>query len=192
MKLIVGLGNPGPDYEATRHNLGFMVVDELAREHGGTWQKFSSQSATCKLKIKGMPVVLLKPQTFMNESGLSVREAKHFYKVAMEDIWLVHDDLDLEFPRIKLDDNSTAAGHRGVQSVIDQLNNQAFKRFRLGLGRPPDSKPAETFVLEPFSPAEQGQLKAFTKVVTDVIASALKQGFDLTRAELNTKRRLSA
>lgn len=191
MKLIVGLGNPGKKYETTRHNLGFMVVDQLGNEHQAVWQKFSPQSTLSKLTIQGQPVILLKPQTFMNESGISVREVGNFYKISLEDTWVIHDDLDLESFRIKLDDNSSAAGHRGVQSIIDQLGSAAFKRWRLGVGRPPTNQPAEDFVLEPLPDYGQDTFAMFLEGCSQQIERALEQSFEKIQAEQNAKRRLT-
>jgi len=175
MKLIVGLGNPGKKYEHTRHNLGFMVVDTLVAEHGGSWQNYSAHSATCKLGLGTNEVLLLKPQTFMNESGTSVAEVVGFYKIEPQDMWVVHDDLDLPFAKLKSSFDSSAAGHRGVQSIIDALGSQKFNRLRLGIGRPPEPTSAETFVLQPFTTDEQQQLGTIVGLALQKLEEELKK-----------------
>jgi len=179
MKLIVGLGNPEKKYEPTRHNLGFMVVDKLADELGtADWQTFSPLSQVCILHLGEQPTYLLKPQTFMNESGKSVREISNFYKIQPADIWLVQDELDLPLGTVRLSPDSSAAGHRGVQSVIDELGTQTFGRWRLGIGRPETVKPAEVFVLEPFDQTEQTLADKMIKQAVELIKQALVQNIE--------------
>lgn len=180
MKLIVGLGNPDKKYEDTRHNLGFMVVENICHEAGGLWEtKPSKESKICRTKLAGQDVILLQPQTYMNESGKSVNEVVNFYKIATEDIWVIHDDLNLPVGQGRLSKNSTAAGHRGVQSIIDNLGTKDFYRFRIGIGRPMDQKPAEDYVLEKFTTTEESLIKEVinktVKLITDSIASSLPQ-----------------
>jgi PTH1 family peptidyl-tRNA hydrolase len=173
MKLIVGLGNPGKKYEHTRHNFGFMVVDKLAAENGASWTAFNPNSSTCKFTAQGVEVMLLKPQTFMNESGTGIQEVLGFYKVVPEDLWLVHDDLDLPFGTVRESFDSSSAGHRGVESTIETLGTKQFHRLRLGLGRPPQDVPAEAFVLQPFTTTEQEALSGVVARATEVLLGAL-------------------
>ncbi len=175
MKLIVGLGNPSQKYQHTRHNLGFMVVDKLATEHGGTWATFNAHGQTCTLTLGDEAVVLLKPQTFMNESGTSVVEVVQFFKVDQIDTWVVHDDLDLPLSTVRASFDSSSAGHRGVQSIIDALGSQKFHRLRLGIGRPPENIPAEAFVLQPFTPEEQERLTATIPLAIQTLVDSLKK-----------------
>lgn len=176
MKLIVGLGNPGQKYHETRHNLGFVVLDALASVVGASWEKFSADSMVAKLRESG--AMLLKPQTFMNASGKSVREVMNFFKVEPTDVWVVHDDLDLEYSRLKLDDGAGAAGHRGVQNIIDELGTKDFKRFRLGIGRPLEPIPAEDYVLQPFTNEEKSKLNSLIEVAAGRIVKALADGWE--------------
>lgn len=173
MKLIVGLGNPDKKYEDTRHNLGFMAVKNICQETDGLWQlKPSKKSKICHTKLTGQDVILLQPQTYMNESGKSVKEIISFYKIATEDIWVIHDDLDLLVGQARLSKNSTAAGHRGVQSIIDNLGTKDFYRFRIGIGRPMDQKPVEDYVLEKFTINEEVLIKeVINKTVKLIINS---------------------
>src|SRR5436853_4564175 len=133
--LVVGLGNPGREYARTRHNVGWMVVDELADRHGGTWRgKFSGQLA--ELRIDGHRVALLKPETYMNESGRSVQAAVQFFKVEPDALLVVHDDSDLEPGRLQARLGGGLGGHNGLRSIAQQLGTQDFLRLRVGVGRP--------------------------------------------------------
>jgi peptidyl-tRNA hydrolase, PTH1 family len=152
--LVAGLGNPGREYADTRHNVGFMVADELARRHGGSWRgKFSGDLA--EVRLDGLRLALLKPQTFMNESGRSVGAAVRFFKVDPEALLVVHDEVDLEPGRLQVRLGGGLAGHNGLRSVAQHLGTEEFGRVRIGVGRPErgDPRPVADFVLSPF-PAE--------------------------------------
>jgi peptidyl-tRNA hydrolase, PTH1 family len=151
--LVVGLGNPGREYATTRHNVGFMVADELARRHGGSWRsKFSGEVAD--VRLDGARVALLKPQTYMNESGRSVAAAAKFYKVAPEDLLAVHDEVDLDLGRMQARLGGGLAGHNGLRSMASALRSPEFLRLRIGVGRPErgDPRPVSDWVLSPFEP----------------------------------------
>jgi peptidyl-tRNA hydrolase, PTH1 family len=151
--LVTGLGNPGREYAHTRHNVGFMVADELARRHGGSWRgKFSGDLAD--VRVDGVRAALLKPQTFMNESGRSVAAAVRFYKVEPESLLVVHDEVDLELGRLQVRLGGGLAGHNGLRSVAQQLGTPEFLRLRIGVGRPErgDPRPVADWVLSPFEP----------------------------------------
>jgi PTH1 family peptidyl-tRNA hydrolase len=153
--LVVGLGNPGREYAGNRHNVGHMAVDELARRHGGAWRaKFSGQIAD--VRIDGHKVALLKPETFMNESGRSVKAAAAFFKVEPDAILVVHDESDLESGRLQLRLGGGLAGHNGLRSVAQQLGTPEFMRLRVGVGRPGrgDRRLLADYVLSDFEPAE--------------------------------------
>src|SRR4051794_11342566 len=133
--LVAGLGNPGPEYERTRHNAGWLVVDELARRHGGSWRsKFSGSLAEVRLDERRL--ALLKPETYMNESGRSVSAAARFFKFPAESILVVHDDVDLEPGRLQARRGGGLAGHNGLRSLVQDLGTQDFLRLRIGVGRP--------------------------------------------------------
>lgn len=179
MKLIVGLGNPGKTYTDTWHNLGFWVVEKLAYDAAKhqNWNKFSHLSLTFKLKLEHTEVVLVKPQTFMNESGASVREVAAFYKISPENIWVVHDELDLPPDTVRISFNSAAAGHKGVESIIAQLDTKGFWRFRLGIGRPQGPLTPETYVLKHYSADERLKIAApLVLSASTLIREALAQG----------------
>ena len=140
MKVIVGLGNPGPQYAETRHNIGFLLVDLLAEAHNLQFRaKF--QGLWTEGKVEGERFLLLKPQTFMNLSGRSVRELTNFYKVLGEDLLIVQDDMDLPLGKIRLRDQGSAGGHNGIKSILAELGTEKFWRLKLGVGRPPTQNP---------------------------------------------------
>ncbi len=133
MKLIVGLGNPGEKYKNTRHNIGFILLDKLAEENNASWKfdkKFNAEIS------KFGDYLLVKPQTFMNKSGEAVSKIVNFYDIALEDILLIHDEIDLEHGVIKVEKGRGSAGHKGVQNVIDHLATKDFERMRIGVGKP--------------------------------------------------------
>ncbi|MFH1867091.1 MAG: aminoacyl-tRNA hydrolase [Patescibacteria group bacterium] len=180
MKLIVGLGNPEPQYSNTRHNLGAMVVKLLARSSGQSdtveWQTFRQKAKVTQLVIDGQTVRLSLPLTYMNESDKAVGQLVKFYKIDHNDLWIVHDDLDLPFAAVRLSWQSSSAGHRGVDSIIETLGTTDFWRFRLGLGRPPALIPADKYVLQPFTPEEQGQLPMLLSKAVTRLKLALAEG----------------
>lgn len=181
MKLIVGLGNPGTNYARTRHNFGFIVVDSLAGINGArfaTKKKFTSTIA--ETDIGTTPVLLVKPQTFMNNSGEAVRALTQFYKIAPSDIWIVSDDIDLPFGTLRVRHQGSSGGHNGLQSIIDQLGTDAFHRLRIGIGsNRPLRVPAEDYVLQPFSTAEQQSLP-------EIVESAIKSLSDEIQKNAHT------
>ena len=151
--LVAGLGNPGREYERTRHNVGWMVADELARRHGGSFRsKFSGRVAEVRAGEKRLAV--LKPETYMNESGRSVGAAARFFKVPPEQILLVHDDVDLAEGRLQVRRGGGLAGHNGLRSIAQHLGTDDFLRLRIGVGRPErgDRRPVADYVLSPFDP----------------------------------------
>src|SRR5919199_1896022 len=146
--LVAGLGNPGREYVQTRHNIGWMVVDELARRHGGSFRsKFSGSVAD--IRLDGLRLALLKPETYMNESGRSVAAAARFYKAKPEQLVVVHDDVDLEPGRLQARLGGGLAGHNGLRSLAQNLGTQEFLRLRIGVGRPErgDRRPVADYVL---------------------------------------------
>ena len=153
--LVVGLGNPGREYERTRHNAGWLVVDELARRLGGSWRsKFSGKLA--EVRADGSKLALLKPETFMNDSGRSVGATARFFKVEPDALLVVHDDVDLEPGRLQARAGGGLAGHNGLRSLAQTLGSQDFLRLRIGVGRPGrgDPRSVADYVLSPFDPEE--------------------------------------
>ncbi len=156
--LVVGLGNPGREYERHRHNVGQMVVDELARRHGGSWRsKFSGQLA--EIRLDGHKLALLKPETYMNESGRSVGAAMRFFKLEPDAVLVVHDEGDLDRGRLQLRLGGGLGGHNGLRSIASHLKTQDFLRLRVGVGRPErgDPRPLADYVLSPFEPHDDAE-----------------------------------
>lgn len=169
MKLFVGLGNPGAKYEANRHNIGFMIVDEIASAHGFTsWRKrFQSQASEGVLNIEKQSAIkclLLKPMTYMNESGRAVQEAIRFYKIALEDVIVFHDELDLKPGKLKVKSGGGHAGHNGLRSISAHIGND-YMRVRLGIGHPGRKDLVHSYVLRDFAKADQTWLDPLIKEV---------------------------
>jgi PTH1 family peptidyl-tRNA hydrolase len=159
VKLIVGLGNPGKEYAASRHNIGFLVINHLAREKGIALTERKFKSRWGKGTLSGHKVILAKPHTFMNLSGEAVTAIAHFYKMAAQDIIVVHDDLDIAFGSLKIKTKGGSGGHHGIDSIISSLKDNSFIRVRVGIGRPDPGKDNAEFVLSSFNKAEAGTLK---------------------------------
>jgi len=172
--LVVGLGNPGREYERTRHNVGWLVVDELAKRHGGSFRaKFSGQVA--EVRLGDEKLALLKPETYMNESGRSLAAAAHFFKVEPGEVLVVHDDVDLEPERLQARLGGGLAGHNGLRSIAQALGTNDFLRLRIGIGRPGrgDRRPVADYVLSKFDPETNvDALVARAADAVDVIAAA--------------------
>lgn len=154
MKLIVGLGNPGRKYKETRHNIGFMVVDELLRRHDLKLDQDKFKGKYTLENIQGTRLILLEPQTFMNLSGESIRPLVEYYNIDLEDVLVIYDDLDLPTGRIRLRKKGGHGGHNGVKSTIEQLGTRDFNRLRIGIGRPTGPKSVVDHVLGKFSKEE--------------------------------------
>ncbi|MFA7209811.1 MAG: aminoacyl-tRNA hydrolase [Parcubacteria group bacterium] len=180
MKIIIGLGNPGQEYAGTRHNVGFAIIDKLKEASGfpdfESNKKFDAEIS--KGSIDGTEVLLVKPQTFMNLSGTAVRSLLDFYKLAVDDIIVIQDDLDIALGKYKVATDSSSAGHNGVQNLIDQLGTQKFKRLRVGIGEERDGAPvcrlgAHDFVLGKFSEEEKKTIESVTENIADGIKNLL-------------------
>lgn len=183
MRLIVGLGNPGKQYENTRHNVGWMVVDAIHAAYGfPTWSsKF--QGFVSKGKVDGEDVVLLKPQTYMNLSGESVRPALAFYKGKAADVVAVHDELDIAFGALRAKVGGGDAGHNGLKSITQHLGTPDYARVRFGIGRPERKEMVSDYVLHPFNKAERAAVDevcaSLAKAMPGVLADPLKAVGDL-------------
>lgn len=181
MKLLVGLGNPGEKFIETRHNTGFLVIDKLKTKITNSKLQFPNKSQAPNFKLSKKinaevcqvdDLILVKPQTFMNESGTAVKKIKVFYKVKNEDIWVIHDDLDIALGEYKIQFGRSSAGHKGVQSVIDNLKTQDFWRVRIGIG--PKNEASEEFVLEKFRKEEKEVLEEVIKKIVKIIFDELE------------------
>lgn len=182
--LVVGLGNPGRRHERDRHNVGFMVVDELARRHGGTFKgKFSGHIAEVRVGEKRL--ALLRPDTYMNDSGRSVQPAAAFYKTPLDSLLVVHDEVDLELGRIQARLGGGLAGHNGLRSISGRLGSPDFLRLRVGVGRPGRGDPRDVadFVLAAFAPEEDEA--AIVGRAADAAEALVVVGLDETQRRFN-------
>lgn len=179
MKLIVGLGNPGREYAATRHNAGFLVIDCLAHELGLSVGKKLLRSLTGQGQINGEKVVLAKPQTYMNLSGESVGALLRWYKLTTSDLIVIYDDLDLPPGKLRIRGGGGSGGHKGMQSVIEALGTEDFTRVRIGIGRPraPEFDPVD-YVLSGFSEEEAGEMKEVLAQAVEAVLCIVRDGVE--------------
>lgn len=176
MRLLVGLGNPGPQYAGNRHNIGFMVMDEIARIHNAApWRKRFHGEAS-EAVIDGERVLLLKPMTYMNDSGRSVADAQRFYKVALDDVVVFHDELDLPPAKLRIKKGGGNAGHNGLRSITAHCTNE-YRRVRLGIGHPGDKARVHSYVLSDFAKAELPWVEDLARACADN-AGLLAKGDD--------------
>jgi PTH1 family peptidyl-tRNA hydrolase len=183
--LIVGLGNPGREYRDTRHNIGFMVVDKIAKDLGVDFTRAQAKALVTDGSHQGHKIYLAKPQTYMNKSGHATRTLLQFYKLDFEDLLVIYDDVDLPFGTIRLKPSGGSGGHKGMQSIIKQLGTQDFPRLRLGVGRPPGYKQAANYVLKPFSRQEAEHLDVFIAGGADASLVFVSEGIDEAMTRFN-------
>ncbi len=176
MILIVGLGNPGEEYLNTRHNLGYMIVDRLAKRLGVRVEQRKFRSEVGMARRGTDQLLLVKPQTYMNRSGEAVRLAASFYRTPVENIIVVHDDLDLEFGQIKVKIGGSDGGHKGIKSTREQLGSDLFVRVRMGIGRPKHDEVITKFVLHSFYPEEKPLLEQWIDHGSDAVFAAATEG----------------
>ncbi|MFL5927809.1 MAG: aminoacyl-tRNA hydrolase [Gaiellaceae bacterium] len=185
--LVAGLGNPGREYVGNRHNVGWMVVDELARRHGGSWRsKFNGRIA--EVRIDGHRVALLKPETYMNESGRSIQAAAKFFKIEPDAVLVVHDEGDFELGRLQARIGGGLAGHNGLRSIAQQLGTTDFMRLRVGVGRPErgDPRPLADFLLSDFRPDDDPD--ALVRAAADAVETLDAEGLEAAQRAINSKR----
>jgi peptidyl-tRNA hydrolase, PTH1 family len=186
VKVIVGLGNPGREYEMTRHNIGFLVLDELATRSGLSFRKswwFSASIA--KGKVGGEPIWLVKPQTFMNRSGQAVGPILRKRRGVPKDLLVVFDEVALDWGVLRVRARGSAGGHNGVQSVLDTLGDGAFGRIRVGIGSKPDKVSLADHVLGPFSSAEREELAKVVGRAADAVETACREGVERAMNSFN-------
>lgn len=190
MLLLVGLGNPGPRYADTRHNIGFRVLDEVARRWGGTYRsKFSGEFA--QVELGGQRTVLLKPLTYMNRSGQSVAAAAAFFKIERPAIVVVHDELDLGFGVVRLKQDGGEAGHNGLRSISQHLGGRDYVRLRCGVGRPPPTFGGDgaDYVLQAFTAAERGELDGVIESAADAVQLLVDRGLSEAMNAVNRREK---
>ena len=185
MKLVVGLGNPGRKYERTRHNLGFFIIDRMARRSGVTVKERLCDAMVGEWSNEGERVLLVKPQTYMNRSGDSVKALLGHFRSAPEDLTVIYDDLDLAFGRIRIRPTGGAGGHRGILSIMESLAGARFYRVRVGIGRPPEGVDPVDFVLEPFTSQEVDQLDEVVSRASEAVVSLLREGGQRAMEQFN-------
>ena len=183
--LIVGLGNPGPTYAATRHNIGFMVVDELARRHAMTFGKNEKKAQVADGRIGERRVLLAKPQTYMNESGLAVRALFDFYKFERANLIVICDDLDIPLGTLRLRNGGGHGGQNGVRSIINHLGSPDFARVRCGISRPPGKMDPADYVLKPFMGDDQITARIVIERAADAVETWLRDGIELAMTRHN-------
>jgi peptidyl-tRNA hydrolase, PTH1 family len=185
--LVAGLGNPGREYARHRHNLGWMVVDELARRHDGAWRgKFNGQLA--EIRIDGHKVALLKPETFMNDSGRAVQAAAKFFKLDPDAVLVVHDEGDLELGRLQARIGGGAGGHNGLRSIVEHLGTPEFLRLRVGVGRPGrgDQRKLADYLLADFRPEDDPE--GLVRAAADAVETLDAEGLEAAQRAINAKR----
>ena len=176
MKLVVGLGNPGEHYKLTRHNIGFLVVERLAQENNIEFSQRKFNSIIGNGFILGQRVILSKPLTYMNLCGETVEELLNYFKIAPESLIVVHDDLDMEFGKIKIKEKGGHGGHNGVRSIISALEKKDFLRLKLGIGRPASNKTVKDYVLSPFDGEQMDFLTDLIHLGEKALVSIITQG----------------
>jgi peptidyl-tRNA hydrolase, PTH1 family len=176
LSLVFGLGNPGSRYQNTRHNLGFMVVDQISADFQTAMNKTKFDAAYARARIDDTDVILAKPMTFMNKSGIPVSRFVGFYHVSTQDMLVIHDDIDLDFGRIKIKEKGGDGGHKGIRSIIDAIGKDDFCRLRIGIGRPEAGINAADYVLTPFNAAEREMLKHIIARARDAAVTILCNG----------------
>jgi peptidyl-tRNA hydrolase, PTH1 family len=187
LRIIVGLGNPGPEHQVTRHNAGFWFVDLLARRHGGEFRDYRKYSGeTARINIADREIMLLKPTTYMNRSGLSIRQVSDFFKIAPEEILVAHDELDLPVGTVRLKQGGGHGGHNGLRDTIAHIG-EAFWRLRLGIGHPGNKAEVIDYVLTRASRAEEDLILESIGTTADVMPLLLEQGAERAMTRLHSR-----
>lgn len=186
MYLVAGLGNPGKQYETTRHNIGFETIDYISRKYGVKVNKIKFKGLLGEFSVDGEKVILLKPQTYMNLSGESVREAADFYKIPCQNIIIVYDDISLPTGSVRIRAKGSAGGHNGIKSIIYQLQSDNFPRIKIGVGAPKHKDyDLKDFVLARFSNDESQSIISAVETVPDAICEIIKNGCDKAASKYN-------
>lgn len=194
MWLVVGLGNPEIKYEKTRHNIGFMAIDHFKQKSplSNITAKQEGKAQTYHLRVNNTPLILCKPLTYMNLSGLAVKALMAYYKISLDSLLVVHDDLDLPFGTCKFQKNRGSALHNGVGHIHAELGSQNYMRLRLGIGHPENRSTAKNYVLSPFTADEQSKLPEWMDHITEGIKGLFKIGFEKVASQYNLKKPLWA
>ncbi|MFD3746552.1 MULTISPECIES: aminoacyl-tRNA hydrolase [Nocardia] len=184
--LVVGLGNPGPEYERTRHNVGFLVADVLAERIGGRFAVHKKSGADLlQARLDGRQILLAKPRTYMNLSGRPVAALAKFFSVPVDQVIVVHDELDLPFGTLKLKQGGGEGGHNGLRSISQALTTKEYLRTRIGIGRPPGRQDPADYVLKPFSAPERKEVPVIVEQAADAVELLLKVGLEAAQNNLH-------
>jgi PTH1 family peptidyl-tRNA hydrolase len=183
--LIAGLGNPGREYAASRHNVGFMLVDRLAARLGASFSRLESKALVCKSEYQGLRLFLAKPQTYMNLSGQAVGGLFNYYRVPLEHLLVVYDDVDLPLGTLRLRPGGGSAGQKGMKSIIERLGSQDFPRLRIGIDRPPGRMDAAAYVLQDFSRQQAEFLPPLLERAVDATLVFITQGLEAAMNQFN-------
>lgn len=192
--MIVGLGNPGLQYEFTRHNIGFRIIDNLAREIETEFKKAKSyDSLISRGKINNHNLILVKPQTYMNLSGKSVSKIVSYYRISFQDLLIVYDDLNLELGQIRIRKRGSAGGHKGVESIIQYLNSEDIPRLRIGIGKPSINSNFDyaSYVLSNFNNNEKDKISEVIQLSTEAIKTVIEDGLEKAMRKYNRKLEVS-
>ncbi len=185
MKLIVGLGNPGKKYQRTRHNIGFLVVDRIAARQAIAVHKEICGALTGEWAQEGEPIILAKPQTYMNRSGAAVSGLLRQFHGTPDNLVVIYDDVDLPFGRMRIRTQGSAGGHRGLISIIENLAGDSFSRVRIGIGRPPEGIETADYVLQPFDADHAPGLDELVGKAADAVMALVKDGAEAAMREFN-------
>jgi PTH1 family peptidyl-tRNA hydrolase len=185
LALIVGLGNPGASYAGNRHNVGFMVLDELARRVGGRFTSHKAGADLLEARLAGRRVIMTRPRSFMNVSGPAVAGTARYFKIPATDVVVIHDDLDLDYGVLKLKRGGGEGGHNGLRSISACLGSKDYLRVRFGIGRPPGRMDPADFVLRDFSPMQRRELDLLVDRCADAVEQLLVQGLTATQNQLH-------
>lgn len=185
--LITGLGNPGKEYASTRHNIGFMVVDHLARILNTEFRRMQSKAMVTTANQDSNKIILAKPRTFMNNSGQVVGALVRFYKIPLGNLLVIYDDVDLEFETIRIKPEGSSSGQQGMESIIRTLGTNQFPRLRIGIGRPPGRMPTPKYVLRPFSDEEQEALPFVIERASKAALAFICEDIETVMNEFNQK-----
>ena len=186
-RIVVGLGNPGREYACTRHNAGFLVVDLIGDDLRATYWKDQGGAKVAVVRFGGEDLVLAKPQTFMNLSGSSVKKLAELYSAELEDIIVVHDDIDLAAGKVRVKRGGGHGGHNGLRSLHERLEGEGYLRVRVGVGRPPGRMDAADYVLQPLKGEAWDELEASIPTAAQAVIGILEDGIDVTMREFNAE-----
>lgn len=182
MKLIVGLGNPGPKYADTRHNVGFRAIDAIADEYGVRVDRIRAKAQVGEFRL-GEKIILAKPQTYMNKSGESVRQLVDYYGIGMEDLIVIYDDIDIPFGTVRIKAKGSSGSHNGMKSIIQHLKDDSFPRVRISIGQRPDYMDLADFVLSKFKPKEEKiieqEIQAGAKAAMEIVEKGVDSAMNI-------------